>query len=73
MFQSMLTRKILENLDLRVTDARGRSLGSVNTQQAEDGMLAFRACLRWDLFTAKVENPPSHGVKNKCPVHPPEM
>ena len=73
MFQSMLTRKQLENLDLRVTDARGRSLANAGKDQADEGLMAFHACLRWDLFTAKAENPASHGVKNKCPVHPPEM
>ena len=73
MFQSMLTRKQLENLDLRVTDARGRSLATAGKDQADEGLMAFHACLRWDLFTAKAENPASHGVKNKCPVHPPEM
>ena len=68
MYQSFLSRKNIESLDIRVTDARGRSLAVLNPSQAEDGLLAFRLCLRWDLFvppptpqkdSVKLEKPPS--------------
>ena len=50
MYQSFLTRKNLETLDIRVTDARGRSLATLDPTQADAGLMAFRMCLRWDLF-----------------------
>ena len=58
-FQSFLTRKTLETLDIRVTDARGRSMATLNPSQAQDGQLGFRLCLRWDLF---------HGPPVQAPV-----
>ena len=70
-FQSYLTRKTLETLDLRVTDARGRSLAKHNPQMAADGLLSFRLCLRYDLF---------HGPDKSAPLqtsykfeHPPRV
>ena len=73
MFQSMLNRKQLENLDLRVTDGRGRSLAFYGPDQALDGNLAFRACLRWDLFIFKAPPPLNHGVKGEFLIDPLEM
>ena len=68
-YQSHLSRKNIESLDIRVTDARGRSLATLNPNQAADGLLAYRMCLRWDLFApphtphlrheAKLEAPPT--------------
>ena len=49
-FQSFLARKHVDVLDLRITDARGRSLAQLDPTQADDGLMAFRLCLRWDLF-----------------------
>ena len=54
-FQSFLTRKTLETLDIRVTDARGRSLATLDPTQADEGLMAFRMVLRWDLFVAPQE------------------
>ena len=50
MYQSFLQRKSIDTLDIRVTDARGRSLATLDPTQADEGLMAFRLCLRWDLF-----------------------
>jgi hypothetical protein len=50
-YQSFLSRKSLDTLDIRVTDARGRSLATLDPTQADEGLMAFRMCLRWDLFS----------------------
>ena len=71
MFQSLLTRKSLENLDIRVTDARGRSLANMDPTQADEGLMAFKMCLRWDLFVPPGP-PENHRVKPKF-EHPPKM
>ena len=71
MFQSMLSRKNLENLDIRVTDARGRSLANMDPSQADEGLMAFKMCLRWDLFISPAPPEPSHGTKYKF-EHPPK-
>ena len=47
-FQSFLARKHVDNLDIRVTDGRGRSLGALS--DIEDLLLSFKIVLRWDLF-----------------------
>jgi hypothetical protein len=58
-FQTFLVRKSLENISLKVTDARGRSLAQLDPTQADNGLMAFRLCLRWDLFQyAKKEHVP---------------
>ena len=49
-FQSMLNRKSLDNLEIRVTDMRGRTLATMNPSQAEAGLMGFRMCLRWDVY-----------------------
>jgi hypothetical protein len=72
MFQSMLTRKSLENLEIRVTDARGRSLANMDPTQADEGLMAFKMCLRWDLFISPSPPEPSHGTRIKF-EHPPKM
>jgi hypothetical protein len=51
-YQSFMNRPNIETLDVRVTDARGRSLATLSPGQAADGLLGFRMCLRWDLFAA---------------------
>jgi hypothetical protein len=71
-FQSILTRKSLENLDIRVTDAKGRSLASVDPTQSDLGLMAFKMAIRFDLFIPPEPPEPSHGV----PVagsHPPSL
>ena len=50
LYQTFLTRKSLDHLDFRITDARGRSLSFLDRNQAEEGLMAFRLVLRWDLF-----------------------
>jgi len=71
MFQSMLNRKNLQNLDIRVTDARGRSLANMDPTQADEGLMAFKMCLRWDLFVTPTPPEPSHGTRVQF-AHPPK-
>ena len=71
-FQSMMTRKSLENLDIRVTDAKGRSLASIDPTQSDLGLMAFKMAIRFDIFVPPIPDEPSHGV----PVagqHPPSV
>ena len=71
-FQSMLTRKSLENLDIRVTDAKGRSLANIDPSQSDLGLMAFKMAIRFDIFVPPEPPEPSHGV----PVpgtHPPSV
>jgi hypothetical protein len=69
MYQSMIHRHSIESLDIRVTDARGRSLSMHCPEQSKDGMLGFRLVLRWDLWFA----PPGHNQIHKLEHHPPRM
>jgi len=71
-FQSMMTRKSLENLDIRVTDAKGRSLASVGEDQANLGLMAFKMAIRYDVFIPPQPKEPSHGVLLKA-SHPPTV
>ena len=72
MYQSFLSRKTLETLDIRVTDARGRSLSTFNPTQAADGQLGFRMCLRWDLFVPPPVPQPM--IRPQLPPpHPPTL
>ena len=71
-FQSYLTRKSLENLEIRVTDAKGRSLANVDHTQEEVGMLSFKMVLRFDVFTPPMPREVSHGILHK-PQHPPSV
>ena len=71
MYQSMLNRKNLETLSLRVTDARGRSLATMNPNQARDGLLAYKVCLRWDLFALPPPKPPPRPPLDTAHHHPP--
>ena len=66
-FQSFLTRKTLETLDIRVTDARGRSLATLDPTQADEGLMAFRMVLRWDLFVAPQAAPAPRSLKLEKP------
>ena len=70
MYQSFLTRKSLDTLSLKVTDARGRSLAHLDPTQADNGLMAYRMCLRWDLFPGK----PTPHLKHKVTFeHPPTV
>ena len=67
-FQSFLTRKTLETLDIRVTDARGRSLATLDPTQADEGLMAFRMVLRWDLFITPQPQQPQQLKLDKPPT-----
>ena len=71
MYQSLLSRKSLDTLDIRVTDARGRSLANVDPTQADSGLMAFRMVLRWDLFVP----PPMPPLidRERVGQHPPTL
>jgi hypothetical protein len=71
-FQSFLTRKSLEHIEMRVTDAKGRSLANIDHTQEEEGLLSFKAVLRFDIFSPPSRAEPSHGVLHK-PMHPPSV
>jgi len=71
-FQSFLTRKSLEHIEMRVTDAKGRSLANIDHTQEEEGLLSFKAVLRFDIFTPPTPPEPSHGVIHKS-MHPPSV
>ena len=66
-FQTFLTRKTLETLDVRITDARGRSLATLDPTQADNGMMGFRMCLRWDLFVGQETPQPVMSMKFEKP------
>ena len=67
MYQSFLTRKHVDTLDIRVTDARGRSLAQLDPTQADNGLMAYRLCLRWDLFVPPPTPQPPHGLRFERP------
>ena len=72
MFQSFPLRKNLEQLELRICDAKGRSLAQLDPFQADNGLMAWKAVLRFDLF----KPPPSRTGKPMGPIvtsHPPEL
>ena len=71
-FQSMLTRKSLDNLDIRITDGKGRSLANVDPSQSELGLLSYKMALRFDIFIPPQPKEPSHGVAKKV-THPPSV
>ena len=66
-FQSMLSRKSLEQIELRVTDPKGRSLG-----QAANFGPSYNAVLRFDIFVPPQPQEPTHGVKTTV-AHPPSV
>ena len=71
-FQSILTRKSLENLDIRITDSKGRSLASVDPIQSDLGLMAFKMAIRFDIFTPPEPQEPSHGIRTFA-NHPPSV
>ena len=70
MFQSFLQRKSIDTLSLRITDARGRSLAHLDPTQADNGLMAYRMCLRWDLFPGKPTPQLKHALTFE---HPPTV
>lgn len=68
-FQSFLSRKNLDFLSIRVTDARGRCLSARNPQQAADGLMTYRLGLRWDLFKAPPSDKYNPGMGFDKPLH----
>ena len=68
MFQSFLSRKSIDTLSLKITDARGRSLAHLDPTQADNGLMAYRMCLRWDLFPGPPTPQPRHALAFE---HPP--
>ena len=72
MFQSFPLRKNLEQLELRICDAKSRSLAQLDPFQADNGLMAWKAVLRFDLF----KPPPSRTGKPVGQIvtsHPPEL
>ena len=72
MFQSFPMRKNLEQLELRICDAKGRSLAQLDPFQADNGLMAWKAVLRFDVF----KSPASRTGKPVGPIltgHPPEL
>ena len=60
LYQNFLSRKIIDKLDFKVTDARGRNLADYNPTQADDGLMQFHLVLRWDLFAAQISPQKMH-------------
>ena len=63
-FQSFPLRKNFEQLELRVCDARGRSLAQLSPQQADDGLMSWKAVVRYDLFRP----PPAPPIEGAPPT-----
>jgi hypothetical protein len=74
-FQSMLTRKSLDNLDIRITDGKGRSLANIDPSQSDLGLLSYKMALRFDIFIPPQPKEPSHGVARSAltHLHPPSV
>ena len=72
MFQSFPLRKNMEQLEMRICDAKGRSLAQLDPTQADHGLMTWRAVLRFDIF----KTPISRTGKPVGPImtsHPPEL
>lgn len=61
MFQSFPLRKNFEQLELRICDSKGRSLAQLDPAQADDGLMAWKAVVRFDLFKPP-PSPPTPGA-----------
>jgi len=72
MFQCFPMRKNLEQLELRICDAKGRSLAQLDPFQADNGLMAWKAVLRFDLFKSPVSRTgkPMGAIVTD---HPPEL
>ena len=71
MFQSFPPRQSLSQLEIRITDGRGRTLTQLDPQQADDGLLRFTMVLRWDKF--HIASPPQPRQRNIPEGHPPTL
>jgi len=71
MFQSFPPRQSLSQLEIRITDGRGRTLTQLDPQQADDGLLKFSMVLRWDKFHVAV--PPQPRRLALPASHPPTL
>ena len=69
-FQAFPLRKNLEQLELRVTDSSGRSLAQLDPTQGDNGLMAWQAVLRFDLFKPPPRPGPVVGIKTD---HPPTL
>jgi hypothetical protein len=67
MYQSFLQRKHIDTLDIRVTDARGRSLAQLDPTQADNGLMSYKLCLRWDLFVPPPTPQPANALRFDSP------
>jgi len=57
MFQSFPLRKNFEQLEMRICDSKGRSLAQLDPEQADDGLMAWKAVMRFDLFKPPPSQP----------------
>jgi hypothetical protein len=71
LFQSFPPRQSLSQLEIRITDGRGRTLTQLDPQQADDGLLKFTMVLRWDKFL--IPSPPQPRQNNSPEGHPPTL
>ena len=74
MFQSFPLRKNFEQLEMRICDSKGRSLAQLDPAQADDGLMAWKAVVRYDLFKPPPTRPLPGAPANKAlSRHPPEL
>ena len=60
-FQVFPLRKHINELEIRITDAKGRSLAEVAPDQAANGLMGFQMVLRFDLFKPPAVQQPISG------------
>lgn len=72
-FQVFPLRKHINELEIRITDAKGRSLAEAAPYQATNGLMGFQMVLRFDLFKPPAVQQPTSGSKNSewLLKHPP--
>jgi hypothetical protein len=64
MFSSLLTRKNVDSIDIRITDSRGRSLAQYDFAASANSAMIYRMVLRWDLFSHPEPHPVDHSIKS---------
>ena len=71
MFQSFPLRKNFEQLEMRICDYKGRSLAQLDPAQADDGLMGWKAVVRFDLFkpppTRPIPGAPADKVVTRFP------
>lgn len=55
-YQCMLNQKILDSLEIRLTDDKGRNLAEILPFQSQVGLMTFHMCLRFDVFFSPEHN-----------------